>query len=234
MEDLPFHGFWSIHFLCVRWGKMERDIEPIKLGGLSGMRQREEHPLFTSIFSRCCSCQISSRICELIHTHITCLVPRTVFHYYKYIHVTNKQIKDVFLGTYSEHANFLFLKWVCLSNLKSNNRLVTLMPHACLHIMLYLICILHTFWHVHGIEEQPLMESKMLDRYPILSLGKLVYFFDRKQQRDILIEIRSTKEGWGLLPPKKKLNNKNKKNKKLQCKTYKQAGLRGMPLKTME
>ena len=35
----------------------------------------------------------------------------------------------------------------------------------------------------------------MLDRYPILSLGKLVYFFDKKQQRNILIEIRSTKEG---------------------------------------
>ena len=144
MEDLPFHGFWSIHFLCVRWGEMERDIEPIKLGGLSRMRQREEHPLFTSIFSRCCNCQISSRIGELIHTHITCLVPRTVFHYYKYIHVTNKQIKDVFLGTYSEHADFLFFKCVSLSNSKYNNRPVALMAHAPCLSSYYVVFDMHT------------------------------------------------------------------------------------------
>ena len=30
-----------------------------------------------------------------------------------------------------------------------------------------------------------------------------IFFFDRKQQRNILIELRSTKEGWGILPQKK-------------------------------
>ena len=37
-------------------------------------------------------------------------------------------------------------------------------------------------------------------------------FFDRKQQVYILKEKRSTKEGWGILPPKIKLNNTIKKH----------------------
>ena len=42
-------------------------------------------------------------------------------------------------------------------------------------------------------------------------------FFHRKRQRDILIEKRSTREGWWILPPKK-TNLQEYKNKKIHSK----------------
>ena len=41
----------------------------------------------------------------------------------------------------------------------------------------------------------------------------LFFFFDRKQQRNILIELRSTKGGWRILPQKKTKQQEYKNNK---------------------
>ena len=42
------------------------------------------------------------------------------------------------------------------------------------------------------------------------------FFFDRKRQRNILIEKRSTREEWGILPLKK-TKLQEYENKKIQC-----------------
>ena len=47
------------------------------------------------------------------------------------------------------------------------------------------------------------------------------HFFYRKQQRNILIELRSTKEGWWILP-QKKTKQQEYKNKKLNGNNKKQ------------
>ena len=53
-------------------------------------------------------------------------------------------------------------------------------------------------------------------------------FFYRKQQRNILIELRSTKEGWGI-PPQKKAKQQEYKNKKLKGNNNKQTLLTRPP-----
>ena len=50
-------------------------------------------------------------------------------------------------------------------------------------------------------------------------LGCIIFY--RKQQRKILIELRSTKEGWGILP-QKKTKQQEYKNKKLKGNNNKQ------------
>ena len=43
-----------------------------------------------------------------------------------------------------------------------------------------------------------------------------IFFFDRKGRGNVLIEKRSTREGWGILPPKK-TKLQEYENKKIQC-----------------
>ena len=102
-------------------------------------------------------------------------------------------------------AGIVVIFWVCFHSAPTNEEFKCHTKFSTLHL---------AWWHI-CCELCCVPSVKFVS-----SLIFLFFLFDRKQQRNILIELRITKEGWGILPQKKtkqqeyknnKLNGKNKK-----------------------